>query len=399
MTNRRTFLESIAATSLGLAGLPLSVRAQQPTKIGTILPLSGPLAGVGRPSEMGAKLALKAMGREFGINTEYISIDSEGNPGRALPKVLAVMQREGVKLFSGSVLSSVGLALSSQVATSGGIFITGVGADEITGSQCRRSTFRWTVPSYGAIQETIRPLMEMFPDAKRWYTITPKYVFGEALLRHAVDLFKAKGVEHVGNSYHSLAETEFSGYVANAAAAKPDVLVLLNFGGQATNTLRQAADFGLKSKMKILMAWDAGLEQYQEIGSDVLDGVYTGTQYYHEIDSPGNRRIVKLFEDEYKRVPSYSMLNVYMCNELLMRGIKAAGSAEPAAMISALEGMSYEGPTGTEKIQPFDHQCVKNYYLGRGKAKARKRNDNDFIEILSHGKSFLPAAETGCKFT
>lgn len=399
MTNRRTFLESIAATSLGLAGLPLSVRAEQPTKIGTILPLSGPLASVGRPSEMGAKLALKAMGREFGIKTEYISIDSEGNPGRALPKVLAVMQREGVKLFSGSVLSSVGLALSSQVATSGGIFITGVGADEITGSQCRRSTFRWTVPSYGAIQETIRPLMEMFPDAKRWYTITPKYVFGEALLRHAVDLFKAKGVEHVGNSYHSLAETEFSGYVANAAAAKPDVLVLLNFGGQATNTLRQAADFGLKSKMKILMAWDAGLEQYQEIGTDVLDGVYTGTQYYHEIDSPGNRRIVKLFEDEYKRVPSYSMLNVYMCNELLLRGIKAAGSAEPAAMISALEGMSYEGPTGTEKVQAFDHQCVKNYYLGRGKAKSKKRNESDFIEILSYGKSFLPAADTGCKFT
>ncbi len=37
-------------------------------------------------------------------------------------------------------------------------------------------------------------------------------------------LFQEKGIEHVGNSYHSLAEKEFSGYLTNAIATKPDVL-------------------------------------------------------------------------------------------------------------------------------------------------------------------------------
>lgn len=398
MTTRRTILQSLAISSLHMPALMSIARAATNVKIGTILSLSGPFASSGKASDLGARLALKAIGKELDITAEHVSIDDEGNPGRALPKVISAMQRGDVQLFSGGVLSSVGLALSSQIATSGGVYFSSVGADEITGSQCRKSTFRWPVPSYGAIQQTVRPLIEMLPAAKRWYTITPKYVFGEALLKNAQEVFKEKGIEHVGNSFHSLTETEFSGYIANVAAAKPDVLLLLNFGPQAANALRQAVEFGLKSKMKILLAWDAGLEQYQELGSDLLDGVYTGTQYYHDIVSPGNKRLVELFKAEHNRLPSYSMVTGFICNELLLRGIKVAGSTEPAAVIKALEGMSYAGPTGTETVQAFDHQCVKNYYLTRGKPKAKKRHDDDFVEILSFGKSFVSADKSDCKF-
>jgi branched-chain amino acid transport system substrate-binding protein len=92
------------------------------------------------------------------------------------------------------------LAVGKEVAKAGGVFVTPAGADEITGTDCNSATFRWTVPTYGAIQETIRPLAKLLPKAKRWYTITPQYVFGEALLTAAKDLFKELGVEHVGNS-------------------------------------------------------------------------------------------------------------------------------------------------------------------------------------------------------
>ena len=73
-------------------------------------------------------------------------------------------------------------------------------------------------------------------------------------------VLKEHGLEHVGNSYHSLQEQEFSGYLTNAIAAKPDVLVLLNFGSQSSNTLRQAVNFGIKERMKVLLVWSAGLD-------------------------------------------------------------------------------------------------------------------------------------------
>lgn len=138
------------------------------------------------------------------------------------------------------------------------------------------------MPTYGAIRETLVPMSRQLPQAKRWYTITPQYVFGDALLDNARKVFAELGVEHIGNSYHSLQEQEFSGYLTNAIAAKPDVLVLLNFGSQASNALRQAVNFGIKDRMKVLMVWSAGLDQFQELGSDVLEGVYLGAQYWHQ---------------------------------------------------------------------------------------------------------------------
>src|SRR2546427_7710141 len=141
----------------------------------------------------------------------------------------------------------------------------------------------------GAIEQTVRPLVEALPKAKRWYTITPQYVFGDGLLTAAKNIFKEKGIEHVGNSYHSLTEKEFSGYLTNAVAAKPDVLLLLNFGAQSSDTLRQAISFGMNKNMTILIAWASGLEQFESLGADLCDGVYFGAQYWHTVDTPLNR--------------------------------------------------------------------------------------------------------------
>ena len=389
-----------AAGAAALVTAPAIIRtaiAAERTTLCSLYALSGAFAASGKPAVMGAQIATKVLGKDYGLDINYVSIDSEGNPGRAVAKTLAEIQQNGHRLFFGAVLSSVALAVSAEINKANGVFVTAVGADEVTGTNCNPATFRWSVPTYGAIQQTVRPLIEKYPNAKRWYTITPKYVFGESLLQNAEALFKEKGIEHVGNSYHSLTETEFSGYLINAAAARPDVLLLLNFGSQSTNTLRQAADFGLKDKTKILMAWAAGLEQYEEIGADVLDGVYVGCQYDMTIDSPGNKKIIEIFGRETGVPPSYLSVSGFICSDLIMRGMKKAGSAEPAAIINALDGLHYEGPTGEEWIQAFDHQTVKNYYLLRGRPKTQMQTRYDFVDIVSSGQSFLTQAQSLCK--
>lgn len=66
-------------------------------------------------------------------------------------------------------------------------------------------------------------------------------------------------------------------------------------------------------------------------------------------------------------------------------------------MVAALEGMKYAGLTGDEEIRKGDHQVLKNYYLLKGKAKAKMANKDDYVEVVSSGKSFLPLDQTGCK--
>jgi branched-chain amino acid transport system substrate-binding protein len=293
-------------------------------------------------------------------------------------------------------LSSSALAVAKEVSKAGGVFMTPVGADEVTGKDCNSATFRWSVPTYGAIRETLVPLIKLLPDAKRWYTITPQYVFGEALLEGAKSVLAEHGLEHAGNSYHSLQEQEFSGYLTNAIAAKPDVLVLLNFGSQSSNTLRQAVNFGIKERMKVLLVWSAGLDQFQELGSEVLEGVYLGAQYWHQVDTPMNRELVAATKAAYGINPNYPLAADYISTKVMLQAIAKTGGFDGPAVAKALQGVTYEGPTGTETIRAGDHQVIKDYYLLLGKAAGERKDDDDLATVVSAGKSFPEVAATGC---
>lgn len=307
------------------------------------------------------------------------------------------MNSKGIKFFFGVASSAVGLAVSDVVHSGGGVFFTSVGADEVTGSKCNDSTFRWSVPTYGAIHETVAPMLQQDPSLKRWYAITPNYVFGKSLLKNAKEVLRKHGAKLVGNSFHSLDETQFSSYISNAVSAKPDVLLLLNFSSQNTDTIKQAVSFGVKNKMKVLSAWSSGLSQYQALGAAAVDGLYFGCQYWHGIDTEANNKFVALVQKKLGQPPNYPMATGYVEARLLADGVKKAGSDSPDKVIAALEGYKYDGLTGPEKIRSDNHQVEKDYYLLKGKPKAKMSDKYDFMEIVSSGKSFRSAGETQCK--
>lgn len=387
---------SAAPASL-LAGRAAFAQSADAIRFGCPVPMSGAFAANGKFADLGMKLAIEQYGSVLKRPLAYTVLDTEGKPATAVRKVQEASQQQGAKFFAGGILSSEALAMGKEAEKAGGIFITTAGADEITGKDCNPATFRWSVPTFGAIEQTVRPLIATMPKAKRWYTITPQYVFGEGLLGAAKNIFQEKGIEHVGNSYHSLNEKEFSGYLTNAMAAKPDVLLLLNFGAQSSAALRQAVSFGMHKNMTILIAWASGLEQFDELGADLCDGVYFGAQYWHTADTPLNKELAKLTADKLKIVPNYSLAGSYVCTKILIDGIVKAGTVDQKAVIAALEGMKYEGLTGTEEIRKADHQVIKDYYLLKGKAKSKMKNPADFVDVVSSGKSFLPLDKTGCK--
>ena len=399
--NRRNMLK-LAALSAVPGTLGSLVARSAFAQAGTLqfacpVPMSGPFAANGKYADLGMKLAIEQYGKVLGQPLAYTVLDTEGKPATAVRRVQEIAQQKNARFFAGGILSSEALAMGKEVQKADGIFITTAGADEITGKDCNDATFRWSVPTYGAIDQTVRPLIQMMPKAKRWYTITPQYVFGDGLLSAAKAIFKEKGIEHVGNSYHSLNEKEFSGYLTNAVAAKPNVLLILNFGSQSSDTLRQAVSFGMKNNCTILLAWASGLEQFESLGADLCEGVYFGAQYWHDIDSPLNRDLVKRSNAAFKANPNYSLAGSYICTKILLDGIVKAGTVDPKKVVATLEGMKYDGLTGPEEVRKGDHQVLKNYYLLKGKAKNKMKNADDYADIVSSGQSFLPLDKTGCK--
>ena len=180
-------------------------------------------------------------------------------------------------------------------------------------------------------------------------------------------------------------------------AAKPDVLLLLNFGSQSSDTLRQALSFRMKQNTEIVIAWASGLEQFESLGADLCEGIYFGAQYWHTIDTAFNRKFAEQVRSKLNMNPNYSFAGSYICTKMALDAIAKANSADPKAVIAALEGMKFDSLTGTEEVRKTDHQVLKDYYLLKGKAKSGMRDKDDYVEILGSGKSFLPIDKTMCK--
>jgi branched-chain amino acid transport system substrate-binding protein len=374
------------------------VWAEEKIAIGVLSAFSGPYASLGEDVVRGAKYAVEeAGGKVLGKPLELVFIDTEVKPGVAARKVREASQSKGIKFFNGAISSGVGLAISQACREEKAVYITTVGADAVTGDKCSPYTFRWSIPTYGAVQQTIKPLIKKFPEAKRWYTITPDYVFGHSLLNNAKAVFEEFGVEHVGNDMHPIGHTEFSSFITKAMAARADFVVFFNFGKDTINALKQANNFGLTKKAKILVAWSSGLRDMEEIGPDFCEGVYFGTQFWHDVDIPITQKLNKVWMEKYNRFPSYPEAAEYMITKMLIMGMEKAGNTDPAAVMKALEGMEYDGLTGTEIIQAFDHQIKKNYYLLQAKARKDIKGPGDNAILISYGKSVKSEAESDCK--
>ena len=392
-TPKSSILASAISLCLTMVATPATA---EDLTIYNIASMSGAFANFGEEGEKGARLAIETAGTAAGLTLKMVTIDTESNAGKAARKVKAIVGKEGAGLFVGSTLSSTALAVGKEIHSAGGIYINGSGADEITGSECNGSMFRWSAPTFGAVNASLRPVLEGNPSIKRVYTITPQYVFGEAMLSNAKAVLNEKGIELVGNSYHSLKDKEFSGIIAQAQAAKPDLLLLLNFGSQATSTIQQAINFGLKDRMKLLLVWSSGLDTMRTLGSEVSNGIYFGAQYWHEEEAPANQELVALTREKLGEAPNYPMAHYYQMTKMLIDAVEATGGSDSEKIRNHLEGHTYEGVTGTEFVRAEDHQVEKYFYLIEGKGEADMEDKDDFGDVVAKGKYFVPHEETGC---
>jgi len=304
---------------------------------------------------------------------------------------------DGQTLFMGTQLSNIALAISAEVNRGGGVFCTLAGAPEVTGSECRSSTFRWSNSTYTAGREVVNAVMKAEPSLKNWFCITPDYVFGKALLDSTTKTVEGNGGKVVGNAYHGTQETEFSSYLNNAAASGADVLALLNVGGQTINTIKQAISFGLHKKMKIVIIWSTGLTQFRAIGAENMEGIYAGAQYWHGVDTPNNKKLVDAVQKKFNMNPSYGLAASYYQCKAMLDGVTNAGSSKSSDIIKAMETKPFNGVKGDEVFRPEDHQLLKDYYVLRGKPKAQQADADDIMEVVGAAGDPIPVAEAGCK--
>jgi branched-chain amino acid transport system substrate-binding protein len=400
LMNRRNFLKSTASMAALVSLSQLGVgkaEAQEPVVFGVVDDLSGPFASSGKRTVEAMQMALEEINYSLlGKKIKLEIRDTELKPGVAVRRMRELIEKEHPKLIISSCSSAVQLAMEEVALDQKTLFWTQGWATEITGKACNRYTFRWDPGNFTMAKSAVVNMMKLVPERKKWFTITADYSWGYSMLDVMVPTLRELGARHIGNIYTPLGEREFSTYLTSAMAAKPDVISVVNFGEDQMNAVKQAHEFGAK-KGSLIHTPGSGLEMFRGVGSEALEGVYSGVSWWFTVDTPFSKEFARKYKERFKDTASFSVINHYTAVKVTIDAMKGAGSFEPDKVIPKLEGYKYKGPFGDESIREWDHQCIHPYLLTKGKAPKDKKFDDDYVEVVGSGEAFPTKEESLCK--
>ena len=387
--NRRTFLKTtgMAAGAMASGGFHFVRRAQAatgPLKFGFPIPLTGPYGTEAKDQQAGAELAIaeiNANGGVLGRKVELVVRDTKLKAAEAARRAKELLEAEKVELMSGCLSASNQLAVNQLAKEHGVPYVSVSQANEITQRQDNSVyPYHEAMNPHMTTQAVGEWVAKNF--GKRWYYLTSDYAYGWQM----TDGFKRKGREFgvvdVGETKHPLGTSDYSSYMPRILAAKPDVLLLDNFGKDQLNSIKQATAFGLKKKMQlicpiILMSARIGA------GAAAYDGVAGGTSFDWGLDNPTAKQFVGAFQKMHGRPPiDYAGYAYGGIKEILMAVIRA-GKLDPVGMAETIENRSYDNYKGKQWWRPCDHQSQQDVFIVRSKKDTAKYDVFEHVATVS----------------
>src|SRR3990167_2589974 len=173
---RSTFTASALALALSVSMSSLALAAE-PVKIGLLLPYTGTFAALGEATTNGMKLAIEQHDNSLGGRpVEYVVVDSEANPGKAVQNMQRLVSGANVDVVVGPVHSGVGMG-AVKVARETGVplIIPNASFNAATGPLCAANIFRTSFTSW----QTAYPMGQVAVDKgyKNIVTVAWRYGF------------------------------------------------------------------------------------------------------------------------------------------------------------------------------------------------------------------------------
>ena len=401
--NRRTFMKvSGMATGAALFGgfhfVRKSSAAEGPIKLGFPVPLTGPYGTEARDQVAGAELAvaqINASGGVLGRKVELLVRDDKLKADEAARQVKILIENDGIHLAAGALSAANQLAANEQCKLHGIPWMAVSVGNEITKLPDNSVyTYDEAVDTHAIVQVSGTWVAKNW--GKKWYLLVADYAYGWQMIEGLGRIGKELGVVEVGMTKHPVGASDYSSYMSRILAAKPDVLFLCNFGKDTANSVKQAASFGLKKKMHIYvpaMSMSARLSG----GDEDFDGVAGGCAFYWELDRPSAKEFVQAFRKMHNRLPVDYAGYAYSGVKELLSGVNRAGSLDPLALATAIEGRTYDNYKGSQWWRPCDHNSQQDWFIIRSKKAKAQYDVFDIIDTVSgsKGKLMRPCAELG----
>ena len=391
---RSTFLKGLA-TAVALALTPLAAVAEDgPIIVGEINHYKRMAAFAG-PYKQGMELAIEQINAGGGVldrPLEFIFRDDQGEPGEAVKIAEELMTREGAVMLTGSILSNVGLAISSFAGEKGYVYMASEPlADSLVWSAGNPYTFRLRSSTH--MQAGMLAEAAAASGAKKFATIAPNYSYGQ----DAVAAFKAAllalvpDAKFVAEQWPGVFKIDAGAEVQALERSKPDAIYNVTFGTDLAKFVREGGDRGLFDGRKVFSLLSGEPEYLDPLGDEAPEGwTVTGYPWYDLNDGPAGA-FVRDYQARYDTAPRLGSMVGYMTVQSIAAAIGRAGSTETEAIRMAFEGLPVATPVGDIVFRAADNQSTMGAYVG---TTALRDGGGVMVDwTYKEGADYLPSAE------
>ena len=391
----------IASVAL-FAALSASVHAEisdGKVKIGILNDQSGVYADFGgKWSFEAAKMAVEDFGGTVqGAPIEVISADHQNKPDIASNIARQWYDTEQVDAIMELTTSSVALAVQGISVQKKKIdIVTGAATTDLTGKSCSPYGFHWAYDTHALAVGTGGALVKQGGDS--WYFLTADYAFGYSLEEQTANFVKAQGGQVVGAVRHPLATTDYSSFLLQAQSSGAKVIGLANAGLDTSNSIKQAAEFGIVAGGQRLAALLFTLAEVHGLGLEAAQGLTLTEGFYWDRDDE-SRVFAKKFMDRTGRMPNMVHAGTYSAVTQYLKAIDKAGTDETEAVSKLLHEMPVDDVFGRGgKVGP-NGRMIHDMYLLEVKKPSESKQEWDYFKVLATipgDEAYIKPAESGC---
>jgi len=400
----KSTISALMLSTALMIGAGTSAFAQDKTiKIGNLTDMSGLYADVGGPgSTLAAQMAVEDSGlTKKGWKIDVIAADHQNKPDVGSTTTRQWIDVEKVDVLVDVLNSGVALAVKNVVTEKNAIMInTGAASSDLTNAQCSPNVVHWVYDTYMLANSTGSALVKAGGDS--WFFLTADYAFGAALERDTTAAVTKAGGKVLGGVKHPLNSSDFSSFLLQAQASKAKIVGLANAGGDTTNSIKQAAEFGIVKGGQRLAGLLMFVTDVNSLGLNVAQGLNFTETFYWDLND-GTRAFSKRFSERMKNkaMPTMVQAGVYSGLMHYFKTLEAMGgnSHDGAKIVAKMKETKTDDPLfGKGEIQPNGRK-IHPAYLFEVKKPSESKGPWDYYKLVGTtpaDQAFRPLSESVC---
>ncbi len=390
----------IAAFALAVSCVPALAEMNGSVRIGVLNDMSGVYSDFQGPgSVVAAQLAAEDFAKQSKRKVEILSADHQNKPDVGATIARRWIDVDGVDMIIDVPNSAVALAVSDIVKEKNKVFIgSGAGTALLTGAKCSPNTVHWTYDTWSLGHTLAQAVLQQ--GDRSWFFITADYAFGHDLEKQASEAVIAGGGKVLGSVRHPLGTSDFSSFLLQAQASGAQVIALANAGGDTVNTIKQAGDFNIREKQR-LVALIFDLQSVPAIGLNAAQGLQAVNAFYWDMNDQ-TRAWSKRYQERHpkKAMPNHMQAGVYSGVLDYLKTVDKVGSPDDGrAVVAAMKVAPEDDPLFGEVVIREDGRAIHPMYLLQVKTLAESKSEWDVFKVVATiegNQAFRPLNEGGC---